>query len=87
MKSYALVVLALVAVVGCNRMPSVSDAPMSNDMTAPAPLPRAGGLRDPSVKPVGPIKPPAPVARGGIADDTIRPVGVVGVPDDSVRPR
>ena len=86
MKLYALVVVALLAVVGCGRTPSVGDAPMANDLTGPAPLPRAGGLRDPSVKPVPPVAQPAPVARGGIADDGIRPVARVGVADDSVRP-
>lgn len=91
MKSSALVLVALLAVVGCGRTPSVGDAPMANDLTAPSPLPRA-------VKPVAaplprPVLPSPSKGLGGIPDDSIRPSGPTasngrtGVPDDSVRTR
>ena len=90
-KSSVLVLLALLAVVGCGRTPSVGDAPMANDLTAPSPLPRA-------VKPVAaplprPVLPSPSKGLGGIPDDSIRPIGPTassgrtGVPDDSVRTR
>jgi len=89
MKSSALVLVALLAVVGCGRTPSVGDAPMANDLTAPSPLPR-------TLKPVAAPRPALPAPSkglGGIPDDSIRPVGPTasngrtGVPGDSVRTR
>jgi hypothetical protein len=91
MKSFALVLVALFAVVGCGRTPSVGDAPMSNDLTAPSPVARAA-------KPVAlplprPVLPSPSKGLGGVPDDSVRPVGPsassgrTGVPDDSVRTR
>jgi hypothetical protein len=89
MKSTVLVLVALLGVVACGRAPSIGDAPMSNDLTAPVPLPRA-------LKPVvapRPVLPAPSKGLGGVPDDSVRPFGPTssnartGVPDDSVHPR
>jgi hypothetical protein len=91
MKSSALALVALLGVVACGRGPSIGEAPMANDLTAPSPLPRA-------VKPL-PLPSPRPVlpapskGLGGVPDDSVRPFGPTasntrtGTPDDSVHTR
>jgi hypothetical protein len=76
MKTSALVLALLLAVVGCGRTPNVGDAPVSNDLIAPSALPRA-------VKPLpAPLPSPRPVLGSPSPSK-----GLSGVPDDSVRPR
>ena len=79
------VLLAFLGLAACDAAPKVEPAatnelkalPMPGTPVAPV-APVVGGVRDPSVKPVG---------KTGIPDDSIRPAKLrTGVPDDSVKP-
>ena len=95
MKKTCLVLLLSMFAFACNTGPKSDEkSALTNDMTVPgAPgVNPAGGVRDPSVKPVKPVlnKPTLPNARTGTADDTIKPAlpnARTGGSDDSIRPK
>ncbi len=91
MKKTCLVLLLSMFAFACNTGPKSDEkSALTNDMTLPgAPgVNPAGGVRDPSVKPVKPVL----NARGGVADDGVKPVnptnarGGVGTNDDGIKP-
>ncbi len=98
MKTFSLLLVALLSAVGCSK--SMGDGAMANDLTqpappppkakvAPAPLPTVQrvGVPDDGVRPVAPkTAPPLPtVSRGGVPDDSVRPKGPVPVPAPTAR--
>ena len=89
MKKTCLVLLLSMFAFACNTgRKSDEKSALTNDMTLPgAPgVNPAGGVRDPSVKPVKPVL----NTRGGVADDGVKPVnptnGRVGTNDDGIKP-